>query len=224
MKQLTRVFVVTVVALLALVFLPGGTALADGGVGTTPCPGSLPTRLEVGDTGFVARSFSSLRDVPAGYAFRIMTTGAEFTVVDGPTCAFGLTFFKLNYGGGVVGWSAESEVTSIWGSNLYYLAPTAEPEPVPPGTCSGSLTPRLEVGGVGVVARAFSSLRTAPAGPIIVQMSHGAGFNVLEGPVCAGTDDLAWFRIGYPDGPEGWASESQRVSEWGTNLYWLAPQ
>jgi hypothetical protein len=213
---------------LVLVFALGVSVpavLADG-PGTTPCPGSLPTRLAIGSTGVVARSFSSLRNAPGGVVLRVMYTGAAFTVIDGPQCANGLTFFKLDYGGGVVGWASESEVYSIWGNNLYWLAPSGGSGTgggTPATSCPGSLPTRLVVGGAGQVAQTFSTLRSSPAGPAIRIMTTGQTFTVLEGPICAGTVPLAFWRIDYGGGVTGWASESQLDSAWGVNQYWLAP-
>jgi hypothetical protein len=219
----------TLSIVLVLVFALGITApaaLADG-PGTTPCPGSLPTRLAIGSTGLVARSFSSLRNTPGGAVLRIMYTGAGFTVIDGPQCAGGLTFFKLDYGGGVVGWASESQVYSFWGNNLYWLAPGGGPPGggggTPAGSCPGSLAPRLVVGGRGQVAQVFSTLRSSPAGAAIRIMTTGQSFTVLEGPVCAGIVPLAFWRIDYGGGVTGWASESQLDSAWGANQYWLSP-
>ncbi len=220
-----------VVALLlgALALLPVSMARADGGVGSVPCAGSLATRLEVGMTGHVAQRFSSLRDAPAGNVIRIMPTGAEFEVIGGPTCGGGLTHFQLDYGGGVVGWASESQVYSIYGWNQYWLVPgeVAPPPPPPPpppaGTCAGSLPTRLEEGDSGVVARAYSTVRDGIGGNPVRIMTSGAAFTVLEGPVCGGTGDLAWYRVQYPGGVTGWSSESQRSSIFGNNLYWLAP-
>lgn len=238
MKQLNRLLVITGLVLLAVILFPMGDVLATsgGGVGSVPCPGSLATRLEVGMTGYVAQRFSSLRGVPAGPVIRTMYRGDAFTVLEGPVCGATLTHYRLDYGNGIVGWASESQIYSIYGNNQYWLAP----DPVTPtqpavtdgqgganvtttGNCLGSLAPRLEVGDTGVVARSYSTLRSAPAGPGMYIMGNGMTFTVLEGPVCAGYDDLVWYRIQYPGGQTGWASESQVYSPWGWNLYWLAP-
>ena len=225
MNRGLRSLSIVLVLIFALgLFVP--TALAQG-PGTTPCPGSLPVRLAIGSTGFVARTFSSLRSTPGGAVLRVVGNNALFTVIDGPQCADGLTFFKLDYGSGIVGWASESQVYSIWGNNLYWLMPAGGGDPggggTPATSCPGSLPLRLVVGGSGQVAQVFSTLRSSPAGAALRIMSTGQTFTVLEGPVCAGTIPLAFWRIDYGGGVTGWASESQLDSAWGANQYWLAP-
>jgi hypothetical protein len=230
-------FIRAIVLGLALVLIIGLFVMPDAVQAQGDCSGSLAPRLAVGDTGYVVRSYSSLRSTPGGPAFRIMYNGATFTVVEGPVCANGLVHFRVDYGNGIVGWAAESQRNSIYGNNLYWLAPTSTTTPTPtpsptpsptpnpgqPANCAGSLAPRLSVGQQGVVARDFSSLRTAPAGPVFRIIPGGTRFTVLEGPVCAGYGTLTWYRIDYGAGLVGWASESERYSIYGNNLYWLAP-
>ncbi|NPV67834.1 MAG: hypothetical protein HPY64_11860 [Anaerolineae bacterium] len=217
MRKLSKIVALAVVLVLIGLLLPPLPAYADGG---TPCPGSLPTRLAVGDTGEVARSFSSLRNSPGGLVIRVMYTGARFTVLEGPTCAGGLTFYKIDYGGGLVGWASESAVASPWGAQ-YWLAPVEDGGGTPTA-CAGSLAPRLAVGDTGRVARSFSSLRSSPGGPVISVRGYHEEFTVLEGPVCAAAGPLIWYRIDYGGGAVGWASESQVISPWGSQ-YWLEP-
>ncbi len=211
--------ILAVAALLVLVGL-GLSTLPAHAVDGSPCPGSLPTRLAVGDTGEVARSFSSLRNSPGGLVIRVMYTGARFTVLEGPTCAGGLTFYKIDYGGGLVGWASESAISSPWGAQ-YWLAPVEDGGETP-AACAGSLAPRLAVGDRGRVARSFSSLRSSPGGPVISVRGYHEQFTVLEGPVCAAAGPLIWYRIDYGGGAVGWASESQVYSPWGAQ-YWLEP-
>jgi len=87
------------------------------------CAGSLAARLVVGQRGVVARTYSTLRSAPNGLGFRIMPNGQVFTVLEGPSCAGGLAWYRLDYGNGVVGWASESQKWSAWGNNLYWLEP-----------------------------------------------------------------------------------------------------
>lgn len=87
--------------------------------------------------------------------------------------------------------------------------------------CPGSLAPRLTVGGSGSIAQRFSSLRTAPAGPAFRVVYAPATFRVLAGPACA--NNLLFWQIDYGGGLVGWANESQVVSVYGLNQYWLRP-
>lgn len=230
-----------VLLLVVLAVLTSVSAVfADGAVSTT-CTGSLETRFAVGDEGQVAREYSTLRDAPAGIPIAYKAYGSVFTVVGEAVCANNLLYVQIDYGSGMVGWANESQVSSEWGSNLYWLDPvtattptptpateTPTPTPVtPPPTseppCAASLPPVLTVGDTGIVAQAYSTLRSAPAGPPIAIYTKGAMFEVLEGPICAGYGPLTWYKIKYEDGKEGWASESQRVSIWGIDNYWLEP-
>lgn len=93
------------------------------------CAGSLAPRLAVGMTGQIARTYSTLRDVPAGNPTHIVYAPATFTVLEGPVCAgYGpLIWYRIDYGDGLTGWASESQVYSIWGNNLYWLEPVATP-------------------------------------------------------------------------------------------------
>jgi hypothetical protein len=252
-----RKLVVTLVLLsLVFLFVVPSFALGAGSVATgdisgvaaqtvdTRCPGSLTPRLTVGGAGTIAQRFSSLRTAPAGPAFRIVYAPATFRVLAGPVCAGAvpLNFWQIDYGGGLVGWAAESQLVSEFGLNQYWLAPgapttpttpaptftptVAPATPVPtatavPGTCIGSLPPRLTVGRPGSIAQAYSSLRTAPGGPAFRIVYAPATFTVVSGPVCAG--NLLFWEIDYGGGLRGWATESQVVSIYGNNQYWLRP-
>jgi hypothetical protein len=186
------------------------------------CPGSLLPRLVVGQSGRVARVFSSLRSSPAGPAFRFMPGGSVFTVLEGPVCASNnLYYYRIDYGNGVVGWANESQVSSQYGSNLYWLEPYEVTPTTPPDPCAGSLATRLTVGGQGQIAQRFSTLRSAPAGAPIRFVFAPATFTVLEGPACAA--GLVFYRIDYGNGLVGWANESQKTSIYGSNQYWLEP-
>jgi hypothetical protein len=107
--------------------------------------------------------------------------------------------------------------------------PTADPN------CSGSLIPQLTPGSPGHVASFFSSLRNTPNGTVKQVIFSPATFSVqtaaqtttdtgLSQPTC---QNNVWFwYIQYTDvdgSPFGWASESQVVSIFGLNQYWLLP-
>lgn len=219
----TLLLVGLVMLLTAPTFAADNTATTDSTL-NDGCVGSLAPRLVVGQTGRVARHFSSLRSAPGGPAFRIMRGGSVFTVVDGPQCVNNLVYFRVDYGNGVVGWANESQVTSQYGANLYWLEPytvTPTNTPVPQDPCAASLAPRLTVGGQGEIAQRFSTLRGSPGGAPIRVIYAPRTFTVLEGPTCAG--GLVYFRIDYGNGLVGWANESQRASAFGANQYWLEP-
>ena len=107
--------------------------------------------------------------------------------------------------------------------------PTADPN------CPGSLTPQLTPGATGHVQSFFSSLRNTPDGTVKQVIFSPATFNVqtagqtltdtgLSQPSCV-HNVWSWY-IQYTDvegQPVGWASESQVISIFGLNMYWLVP-
>jgi len=88
-----------------------------------PCAASLPTRLTVGTQGEIAQRFSTLRAAPGGATIRTVFAPATFTVLEGPTCAGGLVYYRVDYGNNVIGWASESQRSSIYGANQYWLEP-----------------------------------------------------------------------------------------------------
>jgi hypothetical protein len=77
----------------------------------------------VGAGGSIAERFSTLRDAPAGNAIRVVYAPASFMVLEGPVCRNGYVFWRIDYGGGAVGWALESERSSIYGADKYWLRP-----------------------------------------------------------------------------------------------------
>jgi hypothetical protein len=91
---------------------------------TNICPGSLPTRLQIGQHGDITEVFSTLRNAPGGTPIRILYPPATFTVLAGPASDGYLCYFQIQYdNGGPTGWAAESQIYSVWGNNRYWLAP-----------------------------------------------------------------------------------------------------
>lgn len=84
-------------------------------------------------------------------------------------------------------------------------------------TCPGFMVSRLEVGERGNVTPGLPNrLRNGPSfgNEASGQIPGGAGFEVLDGPVCA--DDTAWWQVDY-NGLVGWTAEGE------DNTYWLEP-
>lgn len=74
------------------------------------CPAALPTRLIVGEQGRVTPgSNNNVRDLPtrSGTRVGVLSAGAVFDVLDGPTCADGLAWFRIR-AGSLEGWTVES--------------------------------------------------------------------------------------------------------------------
>lgn len=102
---------------------PRATATID------PCSTvEMPVRLGVGDTGMVILSSVTpttpvnVREAPSIEAERIgrLAQGVTFEVVEGPTCADGLNWFKVRYGDDdTEGWLAEGQ------NGLYFVEPVS---------------------------------------------------------------------------------------------------
>lgn len=188
--------------------------------GNPVCGGSLSTMLVVGGRGQIAQTFSTLYDAPAGNPIQIVEAPAQFTVIAGPVSDGWLCYFYIQYDSGLVGWAIESQVASDWGDNMYWLIPVFAPAPVNP-LCPGGLVNQLSIGVRGYVVSTYSTLRDSPGGAPIKRVYSPAQFTVIGGPETDGY--LCYYQLLYDDGSTGWSSESQLVSPWGSNKYWLAP-
>jgi hypothetical protein len=76
----------------------------------TNCPDTLPSRLVIGAEGRVLQgSANNLRDQASRTATLIGQIPAEgvFTVLEGPVCADGFTWWRVDYDG-LVGWTVEA--------------------------------------------------------------------------------------------------------------------
>ncbi len=109
-------------------------------------------------------------------------------------------------------------------------APAADP------ACPGSLVPQLNIATqnpTGHIAHVFSTLRNTPDGSVKQVIFAPATFNVFDAasvpagftqPSCV-NGVWSWYiqYIDVPGQPFGWASESQTISIWGFDQYWLVP-
>jgi hypothetical protein len=103
----------------------------------TSCSNSPTFGLIPGGTGEIAQDFSTLRPAP-GEPGTVINAPASFWVVDPmdpsfpapytqPTCAGGLAFWYINYGGTIgAGWASEGQGSTRW---LQNTTPEATPEP-----------------------------------------------------------------------------------------------
>lgn len=108
-----------------LVATDDSTAGNGGVVGdaAVTCAGSLEPRLTVGQMGQIAERYSTLRQTPGGRVIKVVSAPAMFTVLEGPVCGgFGpLTWYRIRYEDGSEGWASESQRTSRFGNNQYWL-------------------------------------------------------------------------------------------------------
>lgn len=202
------------------------------------CSGSLQRMLSAdplspNNEGFITSVFSTLRYTPDGGVKEVMFAPGTFTVVDPvaepgiftggltqPTCKTNVLFWYIRYGTGEEGWASESQVSSIFGSNQYWLT-AGDPVTTPPTACPGGPSFGLVAGGTGKIAQVFSTLRVTPGGSG-VQVNAPATFNVVAAaavpggytqPTCAG--GLAFWYIDYGGTiGAGWASEGQGSTRW----------
>ncbi len=94
---------------------------------------------------------------------------------------------------------------------------TAAQDTAQPDTCPGLLASRLVRGARGRVLPGIPNrLRPEPStdAKILVEMSAGSTFTVLQGPHCA--ENIAWWQVRYGD-IIGWTAEGQG------DTYWLEP-
>lgn len=80
------------------------------------CPGSLVSRLRVGEKGRVTPGdANNLREQPSTSAARIgqIPGSGEFLILDGPVCAAGYAWWQVNYNG-LIGWTVESGNGEYW--------------------------------------------------------------------------------------------------------------
>lgn len=80
------------------------------------CPGALPPRLVVGQPGRVTPGLpNKIRSQPSLAAAEVGSAPGEatFTVVGGPTCADGFTWWQIDYNG-TIGWTASGNSSEYW--------------------------------------------------------------------------------------------------------------
>lgn len=83
---------------------------------TYSCPGTLPIRLRVGGQGRVTPGLpNKMRSAPGSSTSTVGSVPGEavFTVVGGPQCADGYTWWQINYQG-TVGWTASGNSQEYW--------------------------------------------------------------------------------------------------------------
>jgi hypothetical protein len=108
---------------IALVFLLFQVFFSTSAQNQQTCSGSLPSRLVVGGQAIVTPGdANNIRQNPSRSASKIgrIPAGGRFEVLEGPICADGYTWWKVNYTG-IVGWTAESGGGAYWLEMVVYL-------------------------------------------------------------------------------------------------------
>lgn len=161
------------------------------------CPGALPSRLVVGQTGAVTPgSSNNIRAEPSRAATKVgeIPGGGQFTILDGPTCADDLAWWEVQYGS-VTGWTVEGTADEYW------------LEPVDSMVAAPCIS-YLEVGGQGEsVWYSENPIYEQPGGypsNEVGAVPEGAIFDVVGGPDCTGGN--VWVEVVY-EGTRGWLEE-----------------
>ena len=195
---------------------------ADGTFGehwVTPetCGNGMYTGLRPNITGRVTPGLPNvIRATPnGGGQVGSIPAGGQFTILNSaPACDnVGRMWWYVNYNG-IIGWTAEGENGTYW---LEPVTGFSIPTPIPPST-GCALPPRLQVGATGMVIPGDPNVLRTSAGTgttVIGQLTQGAIFTVLAGPVCA--NGYQWWQV-TAGGQTGWTAEGQ-----GTSEYWLDP-
>lgn len=183
------------------------------------CEAGVVSRVEIGtvvtNISYAGTYPLQLTDTPDGEVMAEITephTG-YITVVGGPTCVQGVTWWEGYHTSGVRGWFPENIDT------LYNATPTAMQPDIP--FCAGnapSLSPRLSVGQNALVIADLgaNNIRSEPSAEaeLLGRIPPDNTFEVIGGPVCL--DDIVWWYVDYA-GLRGWTAEGEAPT------YWLAP-
>ncbi len=190
--------------------------------GSTPPP--TVASLQIGQKA-AARAALNLRlsagylNKPANDVLYQIPGGGEVTLVEGPTPADGLTWWRVRYisqyGNPFLGWAAEKgKDGEVLLAALSSPAPQPQPQPQPQPEPEPQPQPALKVGDT-VQARSVLNLRRTPgfknkpANDITYEIPTDATLLLLTGPQNA--DDLAWWQVRFTSQAgnrfEGWVAE-----------------
>lgn len=175
---------------------------------------AIAPRLSIGGQGRVTPGLPNvIRSQPwrgAGSSIiGLIPAGGVFTVQSGPSCANGIQWWLVQYGG-ITGWTGEGEGASYW------------VEPVTGGNsgiCQG-LPPHLTVGASGFASHGYDVplYPQAMTGAPILTMPAGSWFRVLSSPICS--EGVQWWQVRF-NNYEGWVKETNG-SEYAVDPYHCA--
>lgn len=100
------------------------------------CTGAPSSRLAIGMRARVTYTDGTtlrVRSAPGEAIIAEMAEGTEFTVIGGPLCLDGFTWWQLQLDDGTVGWSAEGDTSD------YYIEPTSSSPVATGATISGTV-------------------------------------------------------------------------------------
>jgi uncharacterized protein YgiM (DUF1202 family) len=169
----------------------------------TPVPG---TALSIGQPArVVAPDGLNMRDQPtsSGQLLLLLPSNQRVTVLEGPTEAEGFRWWRVDDGGGNVGWVAESDGETEW------LSPRmGESQPVDRSPRVGD---RVQV----TMSTGDLSVRVTPGtdAQLVTRVAQGQQFTVMGGPQEA--SGYTWYQIRSDDGSvEGWAADGDGTDRW----------
>jgi hypothetical protein len=111
------------------------------------CPGALPSRLQVGQTGKVSLEPSIANRVRRGPSRDARVTGQlmpgeKFDVLEGPRCADGWAWWRVrSQAQDMEGWTSEGDEDTYWLEPLAAPTPTPTPTPAVRPNADGCLEP-----------------------------------------------------------------------------------
>lgn len=204
MLNRSRLVILLCLCLLTLIAAPFFTHSA---LLQSSCPES---RLEIGGQGQVTPgSANRVRSIPStsGELLGEIPSGARFNVLEGPECADGFLWVRVDYNG-LVGWTAEGNSGGYFVDPVTSGGATATPAaatPAPSDDCA--METRLAIGREAKpTTNTPSRLRDNPgtSGTQIGQIDPLDIVQILEGPVCA--NGINWWRVDA-SGVVGWTAE-----------------
>jgi len=194
--------------------------------------GTLPPLLVIGGRGHVAPDGipNNLRAQPgeSGQLIGEIPPSGEFTIMDGPRCASGTSFWLVNYNGSQ-GWTAEGQGQDYWliagavpavitvNSTPINPTPVLVATSIPTFSCNG-MTSRLYAGLTAQVTPGLpNNLRALPgeSGTLLGEIPPGFPFQIVGGPEC--NSNILWWQVNY-QGTIGWTGEAGAADD-----YWVEP-
>lgn len=195
---------------------------------TFVCTGAPSPRLIVGQQGRVLPGdANNVRDAASRSGTRIgaIDGGVIFNILEGPVCADGLVWWRVE-SNGLLGWTVEGAENEYWIEP--YSPPTQTPTPAPTNTPSPTATPRpvvnftvsypminqLAVGGQARIINDSSFLtppqlllRAAPSqsADILARLDDGEILTIVGGAQEA--ESLRWWEVRTATGQRGWVIE-----------------
>ena len=157
----------------------GGIANASATVTINQLPPPPPPNNTIGiGSTIITKHFVIVRSSPGGRRIGLQPNDSLGTVVDGPITAGGHTWWKIDYGSGADGWSAQAFI------ELY--------------------TPPFSIGS-RVQTTGLVGVRTGPGAWRFAFQRRGSVGTVVGGPTS--DNGHVWWKIDYDRNPDGWTAE-----------------